>query len=723
MSASIIPPPFCSASRAYVFFSFRPDQPALIQALRAIRQRDPAAMIAVYADDSLPVKIPQGLCDHYEETKWDRRGNLNGQECVRGELTAFHETAERFAVEYIAKIDSDTLVTTPELAFSRAVATGADLIGASQHSYGVFGPFYILRTSILPSLLPLVETHCRVAQEDQAISNLVNAAGGKVVVCRWAEKFFNGFDYRLRHFDMRRFLTTGAVTFGNRSQLLGDDPRRVVARAMEALQYHLTSGKPFAWDFVLEGHAVKNNVGETVAENAKKNCGAPGATDASRADTAAVLEMTGVAVVVTCHAPYLHYLPALLAAWDQQGAIERVLCLDECDYTAPPGWRVLRGSWGHPGAARNAALRIISAAWVLYWDADNTPSPRYLERAQIVTADAAEHMGAFCPAVVWDGRVIASGRVGDLRDSFRVDTASVWRRQALLHAGGWDTQPTTLEDWELAKRLTSLGWAIDPLGATLNVQDHGDRRSHSLSTDEALWPLRSVGIITLFAGRWTLLQRWVRMILSLDLPPRCGLTVVDDSSDHVFRAELSRAVKTVSPRFERVTVLTSPDAEQVTGFSAIHQRVGRLYSRAIAATPEDLILTIEDDVFPHRDDALRTLAASILPGQRKAAVAGAYADRENDQVAVAALNLKEWERMPLFSWLGTRLVRVGMVGFGFTLWNRPALEACPVLGQFTLPNGHRLGFDGFVCRRLNAAGWEFLLDGNVPCDHLCHPNS
>ena len=124
-------------------------------------------------------------------------------------------------------------------------------------------------------------------------------------------------------------------------------------------------------------------------------------------------------------------------------------------------------------------------------------------------------------------------------------------------------------------------------------------------------------------------------------------------------------------------------------------------------------------MFPKSPDALRALSDRMQPKQRIAAVSGAYHSRENANVAVASLDPEQWRTMPLFSWLGSQVKQVGMVGAGFTLWSRAALEQCPALGVFTLPDGVKLGWDGFICRRLNAAGWKLLLHGSVRCEHLC----
>ena len=95
--------------------------------------------------------------------------------------------------------------------------------------------------------------------------------------------------------------------------------------------------------------------------------------------------------------------------------------------------------------------------------------------------------------------------------------------------------------------------------------------------------------------------------------------------------------------------------------------MGKLYSQAIAVTPEPVILTWEDDVFPKSPTAPRTLSDRMQPKLGIAAVSAAYRSRENADVAVASLDAEQWRTMPLFSWLGSQVKQVGMIGGGFTL--------------------------------------------------------
>ena len=451
----------------------------------------------------------------------------------------------------------------------------------------------------------------------------------------------------------------------------------------------------------------------------------PGTMEGRDATAATPNNGAQIAVVVTSHLDYLGFLPECLSAWDSQSPSRKVLVLDDCEFASPAGWEVVRGAWRDPNHARNAGIAACSDChWVIFWDADNVPSPGYFEQARRKCAGASCTTGALYPEVLQqmpDGerRLVSQDVGGDPREGFFVDTASVWRSHAIWQAGGWSAGGAKLDDWSLACRVHAAGWDLAPLGAPVVQRDHPGRRSRTASLADALWQIRPIGIVVLLAGRQALLERLERSLSDLGLPPNCSLTVVDNSGDAEFGARVVVMTSRLSSRMQRVTIIRDDSSASANDFEGIHCHVGGLYSRAVAATPEPLILTWEDDVFPIRADALRQLADQIIPRRHVAGVSGAYRSRQHPDLVVASLDGRAWTRMPTFGWLGARVTPVGMIGGGFTLWSRSALEQCPILGSLSLPGHGRLGWDGFVCRRLNAAGWTLLLHGGVACEHLC----
>jgi hypothetical protein len=361
-------------------------------------------------------------------------------------------------------------------------------------------------------------------------------------------------------------------------------------------------------------------------------------------------------------------------------------------------------------------------SWIIHWDADNVPTKGFLDQARREVILVADEVGVIYPEIRSNGwRRLAAAKLQagdpDPREDFFIDTASVWRRDAIQHVGGWSSRGDKLDDWHLACRLWDCGWKLRPMSAAVSVREHDGRRTHGASVQEAVWQVRSLGIVVLFAGRTALLDRFFESVRSLELPASVGLTVVDDSGDAEFYDRLQDGIRSITSRFRRVSVLRSDPADRPSGYEGVHARVGRLYSEAIASSPEPVLLTWEDDVFPRQPSAIRLLSDQLLPKLGVGAVSGAYLSRQGDSLVVASREVQRWGNMPTFDWLGEEVKAVGMVGGGFTLWSRVALEQCPVFGGVALPDGRRLGWDGDLCRRMRRADWKILLHGGVQCDH------
>lgn len=454
-----------------------------------------------------------------------------------------------------------------------------------------------------------------------------------------------------------------------------------------------------------------------------------------------------IGLVITAHTPYLHFLPACIAAWDAQAEHidHRVLVLDavaDSDANqlaaAHPEWQIVRGAWSNPNPARNAGWLACPTDWIIGWDADNIPPLDFASKARRAAAKACTSVGALAPAYIdpIKRRILnfAASQHADPRDSFVADTSSVWRREAVLMAGGWLHNQEGYDDWSLAKNLHNQGWQILPLlGVEITLTQHAARRSHTKPVADCLWRARTLGIITLQAGRLSLVDRWIDSLAAQEMPPHWGLTVMLPANRTGLRNHFQNRIKDlqeqIQPPPDRVTFMTpavpalntSPAESPEAGFFNTHRTVGGLYAQACAATPEDMILTWEDDVFPHQTTALRALAAEIHPASRTAAISAVYPSRGNSNHAVAAYEVGEWSNIPTLASIPQKPIPVGNIGFGFTLWQRPALEQCPILSGSRSHRQHRLGLDGDLCRRLHAAGWKTKLHGALTCDHITNP--
>lgn len=436
-----------------------------------------------------------------------------------------------------------------------------------------------------------------------------------------------------------------------------------------------------------------------------------------------------LAVVVTCHQPYLRFLskciaPILVQAQRLAVPVRLILCLDHVanGVQVNETWEIVRGDWHNPNGGRNAGLLAVAGEvdWILFWDVDNVMPPGFLEVTHREVNEAGPDVGILYPKIHIGDRQLGVNHGKDLRDAFYVDTASAWRVNAILSAGRWDERLRRLDDWSLSKRVTAAGWKAVEMPLAFEKGVHGESRS-SVSQAEGVFEGRSLGIVSLMRGQNPdHLERFFHCLRNLDLPFDTGLTLMDNSGNPHFRQELERHCAGLGG-WQRISILTAAPvsfpSEHQSRFVQVHNHIAYLYGRAIGATPEDSILTWEDDNFPRNPDAVRKLAMEMRPGRNVGIVASLYQSRNNRRHACAARDRESWTNVPLFEEMKEmgRPAKFGMVGGGFTLWNRIALEQNPIRGPRKVP---WIGWDGDVCRRIREAGRSVILHCGVVCDHL-----
>lgn len=94
----------------YAIFCYREDYKCLDLCIGQIRKADPDARIFLFDDGAAPLPkkdIPKGADIFYKKTYFQRNGNLNGLECVRGMLSCMQDIPGK---DPVIKIDSDTLL-------------------------------------------------------------------------------------------------------------------------------------------------------------------------------------------------------------------------------------------------------------------------------------------------------------------------------------------------------------------------------------------------------------------------------------------------------------------------------------------------------------------------------------------------------------------------------------------------------------------------------------
>ena len=504
-------------TQAYCFFTFRGDAESLLQSIRSIRACHPTAKIAVFDDGHHPLP-KQPPCDFYERTWFQRGGNLNGRECIMGELLAFQKTARLFGAQWIAKIDCDTVVVDGARAFSLPAAVHADIYGASWHEQGVWGPFYIISAAFVYRMLEAINGFAALPdEEDFGMTALARAARGRVAIVPWADHFLNGFDYRLHQFDFERFRSTCAVTCGNRMQIAGPDPREVQARAMNGLVDYLIDRRTFDWERVLAGHRVFNAAEEIPVEDSKKNEAVAGAALVAepKAKMAAASQPArdpccatryrieaashpSLAVVVIGRNSAAYLSECLASVQNQTVRPDEWVYVDDAseDQSVKVARRFkelkvrrLQKSGGM-AAARMAGVEMTTGALMLFVDSDNVLPPDYL--ATMIEDLGDSHDFAY-PSKSFFGEAAPLLRYREYHPNDLweppsaerrklwacnyADTCSLIRRDACLAAGAWRSNPAdTMFDWDLFLRMSGRGSHVRSR-ARLQYRVHSDNWS------------------------------------------------------------------------------------------------------------------------------------------------------------------------------------------------------------------------------------------------------
>lgn len=394
-----------------------------------------------------------------------------------------------------------------------------------------------------------------------------------------------------------------------------------------------------------------------------------------------------VTIGLVAHEDYLDNLGLIISLWDSFAPKEwgRFIALDGCKTKPYEGWTTLTlPKTGSPSKPRNEILNQLTSGRVIFWDADNVPTKEFVEEL-IQVSQLESPIFAFYPNL---------RPPKDLRLLNHIDTASLVSVEMLKSIGGWDEELECVEDWELFLRAKAHGFLFEPLESFFVYNKHPLSRNNKPEHNDCVSRIRSLGIICLFRGDRTLTKDWLRSLNSQTLITKTGLTVIDKSGDPSFAAFLKRELLNLD--LNRVTYvkdecITSQD------FNTIHNSVGKSYALALQSTPEDLILTWEDDVIP-TDNGVSEIVSLAFPLSPYHVVAGHVPLRDNPSKLIAALSKEKWDGCIAPP---DELISIGQVGGGFTLYHRAVLEEFGFQGMRYIGD-FPAGWDGWLCRRINS---------------------
>lgn len=228
------------------WFSFRGDADSLKVSLRAARRSLPDAKLCVWDDGGKPgasmlesdVAEIRDLCDVFELTTFDRRGNLNGVPCILGEIDCYLASVADVAI----KCDCDTLFLRPGY-FADAFRKDRNLLGAGircPKTNGFWGPCYGYRREVLPALREEMSKRCWTCPlpEDLTMSIWARqAAPSRTRIFEYNKKGRGhvGYNYRTSRTLASYVRDWDVITFGGRfamDNIPGDQRRNFQAATM-----------------------------------------------------------------------------------------------------------------------------------------------------------------------------------------------------------------------------------------------------------------------------------------------------------------------------------------------------------------------------------------------------------------------------------------------------------------------------------------------------------
>ena len=438
------------------------------------------------------------------------------------------------------------------------------------------------------------------------------------------------------------------------------------------------------------------------------------------------------AVLVTTHEEYLKYLEECIESIDRQTykATDKILLVDNCKLPewilSRKDWKVISGKWKNPNQARNKGIAESSAEWIVTIDGDNWLRNDYLAGcASRINASPADVAIVYSDIEGYGDNKNPTSKqrtpntfdYWHLRKANYLSGSSAIRRSALEEIGGWkDT--LCYDDWTIMLEMTARGWKAVKQPSPILIRDNRDQHRRT-RIDNPDWPFkwkyRTYGLLTIFAGRESILQDWIDWMSKADLPERTALYILDNSGSAKFAAKLRKVISNAkfADRFTHIDFQSIGKPSDLSGKydRAIH--VAHLYNAILPRIHEDMLITIEDDCFAPLD-GLKTMIQDVPGKTTIAGISGVYKSRRGAIVAATGLDfyigrMDEKDVKP-------GVQTVGCIAGGFTVWNNAYVrQALPFL--FGYINSMPTGWDSYISRSIAAQCGKVALHGDVWVRH------
>jgi glycosyltransferase involved in cell wall biosynthesis len=456
------------------------------------------------------------------------------------------------------------------------------------------------------------------------------------------------------------------------------------------------------------------------------------------------ITVADLTIVIPCH-NYARYLGECLKSLaDSSNVPARVIVVDDSSDDDPEpiarkfGADFIRIESRDPCAASAcvAGFKLVSTKFVSFVDADDIVDPEYFITAiaQLDQDPAAAFVYPWLEAF-GEGAGPRHGtenapiviRAKDIEVRNWCPTGSIYRSAVLRQSLALRTprdKDGLCNDWITARNVLRAGnWkaikAVRPLHYRIHHgQTHTSYRAKTASyAAQANLKYEVVSIVVAFSGRWNTWGRLRDWILSQTWPLVQTRLLILNSSHETLTASALGLDKfaCASLQIERIDIGMPGLAdlerrgEAGVGIAAdIEAAVAGLYNAAATMVRGEWMFFAEDDTIPLRPDAIERLMRNVEP--RVAAISGMYKHRYEDKPVAFNLEDNVAVLQPLH---GPEVERVDGSGFGCLLARRSVLLDNPLAGD-----SPRKFYDVDIAYRLKQAGWEWILDRSVTCDHL-----
>jgi len=451
-----------------------------------------------------------------------------------------------------------------------------------------------------------------------------------------------------------------------------------------------------------------------------------------------------VTIIVTCH-NYARFLgECLQSIAESKLQPMRVIVVDDAS-------DVPVSAEDFPGANANLDLQLdrvyfrsqaqtcrhgfknCDTKYVLWLDADDKLHPDYLSTAVAMLESDREAAIVFPLLEAFGDRTGAYFDIERAPDLIRwrdlesrnwCAVSSVYRADIVRQSLALQTERVPgcgCNDWITARTVLRAGpWHALKCRVPLYYRQHAGQ-SHT-NEDFPKYHLQAnhakeiVTIIVPFSGRWPQWWKLREWITTQDWPrEQTRLMILNSTHDTLTAEDLSlQEWDGLGFQIERIDVGFPKLADVDRRGRADIQRyvdsaVAGLYNRAFQMAYGEWMLICEDDVIPQRPDVIRKLMESV--GPQVAAVSGVYKHRYDDEAVAFGAPVG---RLAMRCMQGPEIERVTGSGFGCLLARRS------VFSKFGLSGDDKRCwfFDVNLGVRVARAGWQWILDRSVYCEHM-----